>query len=193
MSMKEIQRKKEEIVQNLMSETKTNSLNNFKFEKQEDVMKSEKFKVDLKSWLESEIKEPFLLKEKQKSFRKYVYDTLRRDYPELLYKTITNDNSMEKEILIFKPNIENNQVSFMVKKKQHMEEQLLASIGFTSVIELLIDSKKKLVGHNCYLDLLFLYSHFIDFVPKNYLEFKAKLNELFPRYKSDFYLLFYFL
>jgi len=181
MSMKEIQKKREELTQILMADTKKNQINNFKFQKQEDIIKSEKFNVDFKIWLDSENTEPFCLREQQKSFRKYVYDTLRRDYPELLYKTIMVENSSEKEIQVFKPDVENNKISFMIKKKQLMEEQLLTSIGFTSVIELLIESKKQIVGHNCYLDLLFLYSHFVDYIPKNYLEFKTKLTELFPR------------
>jgi hypothetical protein len=52
--------------------------------------------------------------------------------------------------------------------------------GFTQIFELIVKQKSKIVGQNCFFDLLFLYSHFFEELPQDYLEFKNKLFEIFP-------------
>ena len=43
--------------------------------------------------------------------------------------------------------------------------------GFTNVIQMLIDSKKPIVGHNPQYDVAFLYEQFIAPLPKSFIEF----------------------
>ena len=88
--------------------------------------------------------------------------------------------TIEKQIHVHKPQSEENKKSFMIKRREEIEERILEHVGFTSVIELLVESRKKLVGHNCFFDLLFMYSHFIEYIPEDYQRFKLKLSESFP-------------
>jgi poly(A)-specific ribonuclease len=44
-------------------------------------------------------------------------------------------------------------------------------LGFSQVIEILIEQKKPMVGHNMFLDMLFMYSQFIGVLPKTLIEF----------------------
>ncbi len=53
------------------------------------------------------------------------------------------------------------------------------SKGFLKIIELFIEKKVPLIGHNCYADLLFIYDKFIGQIPE-YEQFKNQLNNLFP-------------
>ena len=142
----------------------------------QDVEKSIKFKKNLEGWINSGSQEIFTVKDKSSHFRRYIYNFLQLNYPELGYKTIQNDEySEEKEIQVYKMNDTELQ-----DRKAKMFEEVSWIIGFTSVIELLSESRKKLVGHNCYIDLLFLYSHFVEYIPSNYFEYKTKLHQLFP-------------
>lgn len=75
----------------------------------------------------------------------------------------------------------------MVVKKCSAEERsaklaasLLENIGFTHIIELLINHPKPIVGHNIYLDLLYIYNAFISPLPAQYSEFKMSFHALFP-------------
>ncbi|XP_067928512.1 poly(A)-specific ribonuclease PNLDC1-like [Watersipora subatra] len=54
------------------------------------------------------------------------------------------------------------------------------STGFTRVIDYLISKKKIIVGHNLYLDLMFIYEKFINPLPSSYTEYKAVLHSCFP-------------
>eukprot|EP01016_Furgasonia_blochmanni_P032851 TRINITY_DN3393_c0_g1_i2.p1 TRINITY_DN3393_c0_g1~~TRINITY_DN3393_c0_g1_i2.p1 ORF type:complete len:503 (+),score=30.49 TRINITY_DN3393_c0_g1_i2:66-1574(+) len=53
-------------------------------------------------------------------------------------------------------------------------------LGFSSVIELMILSKKPLIGHNLILDLGFLYDHFVGELPDNFQTFAERVHVAFP-------------
>jgi len=50
--------------------------------------------------------------------------------------------------------------------------------GITLILEAIIKSKKTIVGHNCYYDLVFLYNSFIGELP-NYTKFKSSIKSYF--------------
>ena len=53
-------------------------------------------------------------------------------------------------------------------------------MGFSLIVEMLIEAKKPIVGHNMIYDIIYLYNQFIDELPSTYNEFIAKWYELFP-------------
>lgn len=65
------------------------------------------------------------------------------------------------------------------EKKKREELKAWETIGFTNVIKLLITHRKPIVGHNVFLDLLFLYNTFIDDLPTTYKSFKEDFHSLF--------------
>ena len=61
------------------------------------------------------------------------------------------------------------------------EAEPLPEIGFNSVYQALVASKKAFVGHNCFADLLFLTSHFgSSTLPESYPAYKRRLRTQFP-------------
>ena len=68
-----------------------------------------------------------------------------------------------------KINQENNELISLIKREK----------GIKNIIEKIINSKKPIVGHNCFIDLLFIMSHFMDEIPKNFHTFKLKLKNEF--------------
>ena len=52
--------------------------------------------------------------------------------------------------------------------------------GFSRVIQILIDCKKPIVGHNCFLDIMKIYNQFYNALPPSYYQFKRDIHEAFP-------------
>ena len=44
-------------------------------------------------------------------------------------------------------------------------------MGFSLVVEELIEAKKPIIGHNMMHDIIYLYNQFIDKLPEEYSEF----------------------
>lgn len=65
--------------------------------------------------------------------------------------------------------------------KNLVDIEVRQEMGFTSVIELMILSKKPMVGHNMIHDLVYIYNQFIDVLPDSYLKFAEDFNKKFPK------------
>jgi poly(A)-specific ribonuclease len=52
-------------------------------------------------------------------------------------------------------------------------------MGFTMIAEVMINSKKPIVGHNLMYDILFFYNQFIDSLPPTYLDFAKAWTDIF--------------
>lgn len=52
--------------------------------------------------------------------------------------------------------------------------------GFTRLFESIVKMKKIVVGHNCFMDLLFIYNSLIDPLPKSHQQFKRTISKIFP-------------
>ena len=61
------------------------------------------------------------------------------------------------------------------------EERYLEIAGATVIFAALVRSRKPVVGHNFYLDLAFLYNHFVGELPATLAAYKAAVKELFPQ------------
>ena len=62
-----------------------------------------------------------------------------------------------------------------------LEEDLVNNLlGFSKLLHYISKSKKTLIGHNCFLDLIKIYNQFLHPIPEKYEEFKRDLNKLFP-------------
>ena len=71
-----------------------------------------------------------------------------------------------------------HQSTKQLEQKETYEIEGLANyeIGFSKVIEEIIRSKKPLIGHNMFLDMLFIYQQFIDDLPNSLGEFIPKVT-----------------
>lgn len=75
--------------------------------------------------------------------------------------------------------------SFEEKKQKIMEEDnkkitiIKKEKGVKNLIDYITSIKKPIVGHNCMLDLLYIYSHFIDEIPREYKTFKLSITNKF--------------
>ena len=58
------------------------------------------------------------------------------------------------------------------KAKKEMDRVLYETLGFTHIWNLLKEYKPLLIGHNCLLDILFMFSHFDDELPESFREWR---------------------
>lgn len=64
-----------------------------------------------------------------------------------------------------------------ISKEEQQEVDLL---GFSLIVEAIIKVKRPIIGHYMGLDIFYFYDHFVDNLPNTFLEFVAKMKEVFP-------------
>jgi len=63
----------------------------------------------------------------------------------------------------------------------HKEQALfMKEYGFTEIIDTITASKKPLIGHNCFFDMVYFFRQFIGPLPGSFKEFKEQWIEEFP-------------
>ncbi|XP_054155569.1 poly(A)-specific ribonuclease PARN-like [Oppia nitens] len=67
-----------------------------------------------------------------------------------------------------------------LEKERKESEALTEAIGFTKVIQMIIQYQKPVIGHNVMLDLMHTFNQFIEPLPTDYKTFKAMIHSLFP-------------
>jgi len=154
--------------------------NDIKLVREYDIMKGKDFKEKLEQWIVSDTVDPLVISNENSFFRQYIINTIRTEYPKLYCEEIRILKHSKKSIRIYKfPDFESRE-KFLDDIKRKKENLLIDSMGFTRVFELLLSHKTKIIGQNCLLDLMFIYSHFLEPLPEDYIEFKRKLAEVFP-------------
>ena len=87
-----------------------------------------------------------------------------------------------KSKLTFKDIFESKYCSFITDKLKNFdcEKALIDELGFSNLIQKIIDAKKTIIGHNPFLDILFIYHNLIGDLPDDYNKFKEKVHFYFP-------------
>jgi len=55
---------------------------------------------------------------------------------------------------------------------KNINNSFIKKVGFTLIFQEILPSKKVIVGHNCFCDLLFLFQHFDSDLPESLIDFK---------------------
>lgn len=97
---------------------------------------------------------------------------LRQVFPEVWIRSV-NGHLLVKRLEEGDPDLEE-------VYRQEDDSAIEFARGFSRIIDIIIDSKKTIVGHNMSADLIFIYEHFIDVLPSNLKKFKAAIKETFP-------------
>ncbi|TNV81953.1 hypothetical protein FGO68_gene6872 [Halteria grandinella] len=78
------------------------------------------------------------------------------------------------------PSLTQQMDSLTLTDDKELEELYSTEMGFSHIVQLLIDAKKPIIGHNMMYDIIYLYNQFIAPLPPTYLEFAAHWHALFP-------------
>ena len=137
-----------------------NKFNDFIKNEDEKIFKHEKINKHLVIYFLNELNEEI----RNKIFIEYKEETIGLEIKEfiLIYKL----SSEEKKLKIIE---KNNEIESLIKKEK----------GVKNIIDKIIEFKKPIVGHNCYIDLLYIQNHFMSEIPKDYIEFKKRMINKF--------------
>lgn len=152
----------------------------------EDALKEAKSKVT--QWVESEPiqntgnetnvgkKFSFALEGSGDPVVKYVlHQEIRNTFP----KVWTFDDSQNQDSIIVEIVTSERRKNLVMNDT--LKDQLVGKFkGFSRVIDALIESKKPLVGHNCFLDIMKIYHQFYKPLPYSYSVFKSDIHKCFP-------------
>ena len=94
------------------------------------------------------------------------------------YKEEQIGEGTKEFIIIQKLSPEEKQLK-IIEKNNEMFSLIKKEKGVKNIIEKIIECEKPIVGHNCFIDLLFIMSHFMEEIPKHYKQFKNILRNKF--------------
>eukprot|EP00331_Platyophrya_macrostoma_P019288 CAMPEP_0176462384 /NCGR_PEP_ID=MMETSP0127-20121128/35233_1 /TAXON_ID=938130 /ORGANISM="Platyophrya macrostoma, Strain WH" /LENGTH=532 /DNA_ID=CAMNT_0017854287 /DNA_START=24 /DNA_END=1622 /DNA_ORIENTATION=+ len=161
-------------------EEKKEESNDIVLTQEDDITKRDAFLKKLAEFLASGSAEPLCIEEQSAFMRRYMYEYLQKNHPKLVaFSEFKAEGSKEKVMKIYNFT-EEQRKEYEEKQRKVKLDKLDAQIGFTRVLELLIQERKPLVGHNCYFDLLFIMHSFIENLPNRFVDFKKRLNNFFP-------------
>ncbi|CAI5452081.1 unnamed protein product [Caenorhabditis angaria] len=66
------------------------------------------------------------------------------------------------------------------KTRNHLNDFENIILGVTLIIEMILNSKIPIVGHNCFIDLMYIHHYFIEKLPESYEVFKKSLHSKLP-------------
>ena len=98
-------------------------------------------------------------------------------------------NKAYKKIKKFQDRIKNHkhliyQNRFQIScqpNEETINDLIFEELGFSKMyIEYIINKKIPIIGHNIFMDIMFIYDKFIDDLPEDYYKFKQKVHENFP-------------
>lgn len=103
----------------------------------------------------------------------YLHKDIRERFDKQIWTTEENEEFVVKKV----SEIEFNELD----REGDLDKILLDNLlGFTHVFRLLTSLKKPIIGHNLLTDLMIIYHHFENPLPKSYKQFKKELHELVP-------------
>ena len=111
----------------------------------------------------------YFLNKLSEEIRNRIFIEYKEEVIEQVKKDYIMIQKLSKEEKRLKINDKNNEILSLIKKEK----------GVKNIIEKIIELKKPIIGHNCFLDLIFIMSHFMEEIPNKYKEYKNKLKNKF--------------
>lgn len=88
-------------------------------------------------------------------------------------------NDKKSFIYIFKLNSFSEKQNRLTEEIKQIRENIKKEKGVKNLIEKIVEKNKPIVGHNCFVDVLFIMSHFICEIPRDYNVFKEIITNRF--------------
>ena len=73
------------------------------------------------------------------------------------------------------------EMDVQTRAKANMERVIYETKGFSHIWDLLKKHNPIFIGHNCLLDILFMFSHFDDFLPDSFRSWHNYFGQSFPK------------
>lgn len=110
--------------------------------------------------------------------RKCFYEVIEDQTPD--YYTTTKEaapNNWREKIIQVKKTTKEEKDALKKEVEKKKEEEFNSSLGFLRVWHQILSYKKPIVGHNCFMDLMFVFEHFHKNNPQQFKKYKETLKE----------------
>lgn len=105
-----------------------------------------------------------------------IHAELRQRFPDSVW-TNFRDNGVVEAVKVSKE----KRTELEFTEGQVLKEKTLDyMLGFSKVFDLIVKQQKPIVGHNLFMDLLFMHEKFYQPLPPKLKDFKKNMNRLFP-------------
>ncbi|CAH1978421.1 unnamed protein product [Acanthoscelides obtectus] len=120
-------------------------------------------------------------------YRRLVYQTKSEKFPDNIS---IETRQINKDRILFATKFKNKEKEEEAERNKYNKDlkELDDHIGFSKVIQMIINSRKLVVGHNICLDLLHTIDKFLMALPEDYYDFKGMAHDLFPKILDTKYL-----
>lgn len=108
------------------------------------------------------------------------YAHLQKVTPSFSHETIQIDK-WNKVIKVTRLT-EEEKAEFDVRQGEELKEEFRRMIGFSRIWEAIKEAQKPIIGHNCFMDMMFTFDHFERRNPRKYSNFKETVTRVFPKY-----------
>lgn len=114
--------------------------------------------------------------------RLHYYHYIQETEPNYVHETISG-NGYDKTIKVIRLDEDERTVydADLIEKRKVEFDDL---IGFSKIWKAVRSSGKPLIGHNCFLDLIFTFEHFDHRISQSLPAFKKKIRSNFPKYEK---------
>ncbi|ORX94409.1 CAF1-domain-containing protein [Basidiobolus meristosporus CBS 931.73] len=131
----------------------------------------EQTKVLIDTWLQDSTEKALEVPAGNGYLRRLVYQIVRNNY-----NGFVSAQKKDRNIEIVKLSVEEKDKN--AQDADNREAEFSKMVNFSSVIQLMIDAQKPIVGHNCFLDMCHTMRHFVDDLPLHVKEWKNALQNL---------------
>lgn len=144
----------------------------------DDIEKFKKFAKSYAEWVEGDQKH-FEISERNSFMRMHYYAHIRQTTPTFSHETIPIDK-WNKTIKVTRLTEEEKE-DFDTKQKVLTQQEFDRLLAFSRVWKHIKEAQKPLVGHNCFMDLMFTFDHFERRNPRSFSQFKEVVKAAFPK------------
>ncbi len=138
----------------------------------------------VEAWLNDSANASSLILDNCNAFqRRILYNTVKPKFSgdfNFLMESVPGKTDKDRFIKLTKVDADEQKQLEEDRDSQELEE-LEQAAGFAKVIQKISESKKMIVGHNMFLDLLYTIQQFVAPLPEDYEEFKQMIHSVWPK------------
>jgi hypothetical protein len=113
-----------------------------------------------------------------------VYQVAESEFPQLMVEKEANPGAEHRPFLRLRFAPAAMQKEEAEKREQaardEVERQIASAVGLRAVVDAISDAGKPIVGHNCFMDMVQIFSTFFGPCSPSYAHFKRDLRAIFP-------------
>lgn len=141
------------------------------------------FRKEINEFITSD-REEFPIENRNGFQRKLIYQLIETKFRDIVSTESRNMENNRRALVVRKKLSPEQEKILAVERLRNSELELQDLIGITTVMKLISESRKLIVGHNMLLDVIYILRQCFGATPDNYNQFKQMTRHIFPKYDN---------